>query len=149
MWLGFDPGITSIRAYSSLRDLWKMVSRTAFTQLLYRWDLLLVTLLAVGCFLVSPPLVLALALVRARAPDLVNPGSLMRAAIWALLTWGLMVMAYVPAIRHHRLPVYYAITLPVAGVLFGLMTAGSALDDLRGKGPSWRGRSYESSRGGE
>ncbi len=148
-WLGFDPGIASIRSYSSLGDLWTMVSRTAFTQLRHRWDLLLLTLLALSCFLVSPPVVLAVALAQAKALQPVEPGSLTRAVIWAILTWGLMVVAYMPAIRHHRIPTLYAVTLPVSGLLFGLMTAGSAFDDLRGKGPSWRGRSYESSRGVE
>jgi len=147
VWLGFDPGIASVRSYTRLGDLWAMVSRTAFTQLRHRWDLLLLTLLALGCFLVSPPVVLAVALAQAKAPQPEDPGSLMRAGVWAILTWGLMVVAYMPTIRHHRIPTLYAVMLPVSGLLFGLMTAGSAFDDLRGKGPSWRGRSYESSRG--
>ena len=59
-WLGFDPGISSLRPYPRLADLWLMVSRTAFTQLGYRWDLLVLTLLTLAVVVASPPLVLGL-----------------------------------------------------------------------------------------
>jgi hopene-associated glycosyltransferase HpnB len=146
VWLGFDPGIASVRGYSGLSGLWRMVSRTAFTQLRYRWDLLVLTLLALGIFLVAPPVIFAVSLVRLGTSDLGDPGSWLRAAVWAILAWILMSVAYLPAIRHHHVPRSFAVTLPLAGLLFGLMTCGSALDDLRGHGPTWRGRSYEASR---
>jgi len=147
VWLGLDPGIASWRSYSGLRDLWRMVSRTAFTQLGYRWDLLALTLLALGIFLVSPPIVFALGLAAAWTADAADLWSLWRAMVWTFLAWALMSAAFLPAIRHHRVPIFYAVTLPVAGLLFGLMTTGSAFNDLRGKGPTWRGRTYKPSRG--
>lgn len=143
VWLGLDPGIVSLRAYPRLGDLWRMISRTAFTQLNHRWDLLVATLLALGVFLVSPAVVLAWVLGHSGAADSI---SLLRAGIWASLAWALNVVLFLPAVRHHGVPLIYAASLPLAGVLFGLMTVDSAFQDLLGRGPTWRGRSYDSSR---
>ena len=142
VWLGFDPGIVSMRAYPSLIDLWSMISRTAFNQLRYRWDLLVLTQVALAVFLVSPPLILSAGAVLAVTSNLADPWSLMRAMFWALAAWTLMGLAYLPAIRYHRVPPVWAASLPVAALLFGLITAGSAVDHLRGKGSVWRGRTY-------
>jgi hopene-associated glycosyltransferase HpnB len=147
VWLGFDPGIVSMRAYPSLMDLWSMISRTAFNQLRYRWDLFVLTQVALTVFLVSPPLILSAGVVVAVNSELAEPGSLMRAMLWALAAWVLMGLAYKPAVRYHRVPSVWAASLPMASLLFGLMTAGSAVDHLRGRGPVWRGRSYGPSTG--
>lgn len=144
LWLGLDPGISSIRVYSGLGELWRMVSRTAFDQLHYRWDLLVLTLVALLILLVSPPLVIAgslYGLLGEHAGDT----ALLRTVGWAGMTWVLMAAAYFPAVRYHRVPGIYAWTLPFAAVLFALMTTSSAWIELTGKGPSWRGRSYGSS----
>jgi hopene-associated glycosyltransferase HpnB len=140
IWLGFDSGICSLRAYPRLADLWQMVSRTAFTQLRYSSILLILTLVWLSVFVVSPPIVIVWVLT-AISPslDLVgdSPG---RALVWASLAWVLMSVALLPAIRYHRVPVIYTISLPLGGLLFGLMTASSAWKHWRGKGSSWRGR---------
>ena len=146
IWLGLDPGIVSVRSYDRLWELWRMVSRTAFTQLRYRWDLLLLTLIALGLLLVSPPLIVAVAVAELGGSGVADTGSLTRAVSWSLLAWGFMSMAYLPAVRHHRVGIGWALMLPVAGLFFGLMTASSAIDDWLGRGPSWRGREYPSSR---
>jgi hypothetical protein len=145
-WLGLDAGVASERSYEGLVGLWCMVSRTAFTQLGYRWSLLVVTLIALGIFLVSPPLAMGAAWIEAASGDGATLPSEIRAGIWAGLAWMLMTWSYLPAVRHHRVPVAWALTLPLAGLLFGLMTASSAIADWRGRGPSWRGRHYRSSR---
>ena len=146
VWLGFDTGVESVRPYDDLGELWRMVSRTAFTQLWYRWDLLLATLVGLGVLLVSPPVVALASLIGILTREGGDPGSLVRALIWSLLTWGMMAAEYLPAVRHHRVPLVYAAALPFSSLLFGLMTISSAKDYLLGKGPSWRGRSYGSSR---
>ena len=143
IWLGLDPGIESVRGYSGLGGLWQMVSRTAFTQLGHRWGLLLLTLIALAVLLGSPPVILALGLMASTTIDpLAATSAWIRAGIWAGLAWFLMTAAYLPVVRYQRAPSVFSLTLPAAGILFGLMTAGSALEHLRGRGPTWRGRRY-------
>jgi hopene-associated glycosyltransferase HpnB len=62
LWLGFDDGVESVRAYRSLREMWRMISRNAFVQLGFRWSLLAATLAGLAVVFVSPPLGLALSL---------------------------------------------------------------------------------------
>lgn len=139
-WLGFDPGICSLRTYPRLADLWQMVSRTAFTQLRYSSILLILTLVGLAVFVVSPPIVIGWVLT-AIPPSLDLVGdSRGRALVWATLAWVLMSVALLPAIRYHRVPVIYTVSLPLGGFLFGLMTASSAWKHWRGKGSIWRGR---------
>lgn len=139
-WLGFDPGICSLRSYSRLSGLWAMVSRTAFTQLRHSLALLLLTQAALAVFVVSPPIVIGWVL--SAMPSALEAASisLERALVWATLTWGLMGVALLPAVRYHRVPVAYSLSLPLAGFVFALMTTHSAWNYWRGAGSSWRGR---------
>ncbi|HUP21425.1 MAG TPA: glycosyltransferase, partial [Thermoanaerobaculia bacterium] len=57
-WLGLDPGIESVRPYPRLHDVWRMVARSAFVQLDYRWSLVVLVLVGLSLFFVSPPAVL-------------------------------------------------------------------------------------------
>lgn len=132
LWLGFDPEIVSVRPYRSLDDLWTMVRRSAFVQLGYRWSLLAPVLVGLVLLVASPPFVLGVALA-AGSPW---------AALAAGLAWGLQAALLWPYVRHHRVPRVFALTLPFASLLYGLMTWTSALDHLRGRGSRWKGRSY-------
>ena len=122
-----------------------MVSRTAFTQLGYRWDLLVLTLLTLAVVVASPPLVLGLGGLEMMLAGATPSATVIRAVLWAGLSWVLMTVALWPAVRYHHVPVIYAATLPFGGALFGLMTATSAWRHLMGRGPSWRGRTYDAS----
>lgn len=142
IWLGLDPGIVSVREYPGLRDLWRMVARSAFAELRFRYDLLLAVLAASAVLLVAPPFLLLAGLAGAvqGSASLMNPS--FRILLWAAATWGLQSAALLPWARHHRVPTLYALTLPFASLLYALMTAGSAWDHLRGRGPAWKGRRY-------
>lgn len=132
-WLGFDAGIESIRGYPTLGEVWRMVARSAFDQLGYSYALTAAVVAGMMLTLVSPPLVLAVALASGAG----------RAALSAAVAWGLSTAALLPAVRHHRVPPIYAATLPLASFFYALMTAGSAVDHFLGRGGRWKGRVHE------
>jgi hopene-associated glycosyltransferase HpnB len=139
-WLGFDPGIRSLRSYPRLTDLWEMVSRTAFDQLDYSAFLLVLTLGALAVFVISPPLIVVWILFDGWQGIDGEVSSHLRAMSWALVAWVLMFVALLPSVRYHRVPAVYACSLPLGGLLFGLMTVTSAWSHWSGEGVEWRGR---------
>lgn len=132
LWLGLDPGIVSVRPYRGLGELWRMVARSAFVQLGYRWSLLAVVLTGLVLLVMAPPFVAGVGVL---AGDGIAAGL-------AGLAWGLEAWALLPAVRHHRVPGRWAWGLPFAALLYGLMTAHSAWNHLTGKGSRWKGRAY-------
>ena len=56
--------------------------------------------------------------------------------------WLIMAVAYRPTLRLYRLPAWWGLLLPVAALLFTLMTIDSARLHWRGRGGQWKGRSY-------
>lgn len=149
LWLGFDAGIRSVRSYGGLGGLWGMVSRSAFVQLRYRYDLLLLALTGLALLVAAPPLLTVTA-----AFSLIVDGNasvshtLPRTLIWSLLSWALAAGAVLPAVRHHRVHDVYAWTFPLAGVLYAGMTLTSACRHLTGQGALWKGRRYGVDRAG-
>jgi hopene-associated glycosyltransferase HpnB len=111
--------VRSLRAYGSLGPLWRMVSRTAFTQLRRSWPLVGGTLAALALLFPLPILLLACAVYEPVA-----------AALGAI-AWGASSIAARPAVRHFGLGSGWSWTLPLAGTLYGAMTLDSA---LRGRG---------------
>jgi hypothetical protein len=101
------------------------VARSAYPQLEY--SLLRLALALVGLILAFlMPLLL-----------LVTGGG---AALAGLVSWGLMSWAYAPSVQYHGLSPLWAVTLPVAAVLFTAMTIASAVGYYRGQPAQWRGR---------
>jgi hopene-associated glycosyltransferase HpnB len=139
LWLGFDTGIRSLRPYERLDQFWRMVARSAYDQLHYRLDLLIVVLAGLLLLVASPPLI-AFAAAWQTVP---GPASLSvyRALLWAALAWALEALVLLPSVKHHRVPSVFAMGLPLAAVFYGLMTAGSAWSHLAGGGSRWKGRS--------
>lgn len=131
-WIGLTRSVTSHRRYHGLGDIWRMVTRTAFTQLRYSWLLLaLCTLLMVVCFL-SPVLI-------AFSPE---PS----ARAIAVAAWLFMWLAYLPTLRFYRLPAAWGLLMPFTGLLFLIMTWDSARRYLLGERSAWRGRRYAAGR---
>jgi hopene-associated glycosyltransferase HpnB len=142
LWLGLDPEIESVRRYSFL-DLWRMVARSAFVQLGYRYWSVPLVMAGLAFFFAGPSIVVptsvAALLLGVRGP-----------AVWAALALGatartLETWAILPWARHHRIrhPVAWSLTFPLAALLYGAMTVGSAWHQLRGRGSAWKGRGYE------
>ncbi|GAB2998949.1 glycosyltransferase [Amycolatopsis acidiphila] len=132
IWLGLAEHARSLRPYPTLRSLWQMISRSAYTQLRHS------PLLLAGT-------VAGLALVFLAPPALTVAGALLRdELVWApaAAAWLVMALTFVPMLRHHRQPVAAAALLPVTATLYLLMTVDSAVRHWRGRGATWKGRSY-------
>jgi hopene-associated glycosyltransferase HpnB len=131
--------VKSLRDYPLLADIWKMVRRTAFTELKYSY-LRLIGAIAGLKLLFGVPVAavffgLILLLLDPAGPSAVFAGWAIGKGLLSLLV---MRAVYAPAVRFFRLPGYYAYTLPVAGFIYGLMTADSARRFAQGKGVQWR-----------
>lgn len=134
IWLGLTDNTRSLRDYPSLKSIWQMVARTAFTQLNYSPLLLLGTLIGmVLVYLVAP-----IGLI----------GGIFIGNKWLILisafTWALMLIAYFPTLRLYQCSLLWAFSLPIIAFLYLLMTLDSALQYWQGKGGAWKGRTYPS-----
>ena len=128
IWTGLTHSALSQRHYDDLHSIWAMVARTAFTQLRYSTLLLLLcTLLMLSAFVM--PLAGLFSGIRA-------------CAILSCLIFLLMTISYFPTLKYYGVSIFWAATLPLTGLLYLLMTWWSAINHWRGKGASWKGRSY-------
>jgi hopene-associated glycosyltransferase HpnB len=122
--------VRSLREYGTLGPVWKMVRRTAFTELKRSWLRLAGTVVAMTLMFVAPPVLLAggglLALLDRTYVPL---------AIQGFAAWAMLANLHRPAVRHFGLPDARALTLPLAGLLYALMTLDSAVRGGRG---DWR-----------
>ena len=130
IWLGLTTAAESLRPYHGLGGIWRMVSRSAFTQLRYSAALLFFTQAGMMLLYWGPPVVAAAAALRGDTLPLVL----------SLLTWGLMAFAFVPTLRLYHQPLLFAPAVPLAGLLYSLMTLDSAVAYWRGRGGAWKGR---------
>ncbi|MBF0355387.1 MAG: presqualene diphosphate synthase HpnD [Alphaproteobacteria bacterium] len=130
IWLGLaeEDESRSLRPYSGLGGIWSMVARTAFVQLRHSWLLLLGTVLAMSLLYLVPLLALVLGILDGQAP----------LTLAGALGWLCMTIAYSPTIAYYRMKPFllWAVTLPVAGFFYLLMTLYSALQG----GGDWKGR---------
>ncbi|MFM9556002.1 MULTISPECIES: glycosyltransferase [Streptomyces] len=132
IWLGLAERVDSVRPYPRLGDLWHMVARSAYAQLLHSPLLLAGTVLGLALVYLVPPVALVAGLVTA------DPA----AALLGGLAWLLMAATYVPMLRHYGLPPGLAPLLPFTASLYLLMTVDSAVRHHRGRGAAWKGRTY-------
>jgi hopene-associated glycosyltransferase HpnB len=132
LWLGFADEVASIRPYPRLADLWDMVARSAYTQLRYSPFAVVGTVISLLVIYLGAFIVCASGVAAGNASLLIA----------GLVSWLLLTASYVPMVRYYRLPVAWALTLPIAAVLYGGMTVDSARRHYRGVGAAWKGRSY-------
>jgi hopene-associated glycosyltransferase HpnB len=123
----------SVRPYDGLDPLWSMVARTAYTQLGYSPLNLLGTIAGMTLLYLVPLAAVLDGIVKRRASFGI-PGA---------LALGMMAFTFRPMVRRYRLPGWYALTLPLAGILYTLMTVDSAYRHARGAGGSWKGRTFK------
>ncbi len=130
LFLALTDAAESLRPYEGLSGVWRMVARSAYTQLRYSPLLLLGTLIGMALLYVLAP-----------AVALTFPwhGALLPAAL-SLLVWAMMAGAFLPTLRLYRQPPAFALLLPLAGSLYAAMTLDSALAHWRGRGGAWKGR---------
>ncbi|NUL28846.1 glycosyltransferase [Streptomyces lunaelactis] len=145
IWLGLATGsetgappdgvrgrVDSVRPYPRLADLWRMVSRSAYAQLLHSPLLLAGTVVGLALVYLAPPVALCAGVFTHDA-----------AAAWAGgLAWVVMTATYLPMLRYYRQPPLLAPLLPFTALLYLLMTVDSAVQHYRGRGAAWKGRTY-------
>lgn len=128
IFLGHSALADSIRPYPRFADIWRMISRTAFTQLDHSAWLLLGTLAGLSLVWVAPlaSAVLGHGWVRACG-----------AAACALA-----VVSYLPTLARYRRSFAWALALPLIALFYMAATVGSAVDEWSGAGARWKSRSY-------
>ena len=132
IWLGLAETSLSVRRYPRIGDVWRMVARSAYTQLRHSPLLVLGTVLGMALLYLVPPLALVL------CPFV---GAWTAAAMGAA-AFALMLHAYRPTWELYRGDDPAILLLPLAGLLYAAMTVSSALRHFSGKGGAWKGRTY-------
>ncbi|CAM5244798.1 Hopene-associated glycosyltransferase HpnB OS=Streptomyces albaduncus OX=68172 GN=FHS32_001999 PE=4 SV=1 [Streptomyces griseoloalbus] len=132
IWLGLADGVDSVRPYPRLRDLWRMVSRSAYAQLRHSPLLLAGTVAGLTLVYLVPPAAVAVGAAAGSVPCALLGGA----------AWLVMAGTYVPMLRYYRQPLWLAPLLPVTAFLYLLMTVDSAVQHRRGRGAAWKGRTY-------
>jgi hopene-associated glycosyltransferase HpnB len=132
VWLGLAEETRSLRRYDRLGEIWDMVARTAYTQLSYSPLMLAGAVAGMGLLYVLPVFAMFWGLVTMDLPALV-------AGLGALL---LMAASCQPVMRLYGLGPAHALSLPLAGLLYGMMTWSSGWRHWMGRGGGWKGRTY-------
>ncbi len=128
LYLGHSGLATSIRPYPHFRDIWRMISRTAFTQLRYSLVLLLFTILGLTLVWWVPVWEMLF-------------GTGWRAACGSV-AFLLALVSYLPTLRRYRLSPLWALALPAIALFYMAATVGSALSHWFGSGANWKNRAY-------
>jgi hopene-associated glycosyltransferase HpnB len=126
IWLSLTNDAESLRIYGDFAEVWRMVSRSAYTQLNYSPLLLAGTVLGLFVTYLAPPLLVFFA-----------HGW---ASFLGLLAWIVMMGCYVPMLRFYGRSLWWAPLLPVVAFVYLGATLDSALRHVQGKGGAWKGR---------
>ncbi|MFF7754179.1 glycosyltransferase [Streptomyces sp. NPDC007971] len=132
VWLGLADRVDSVRPYPRLHDLWRMVARSAYAQLRHNPLLLLGTVAGLALVYLVPPVTVVTGAVSGSTATVVAGAA----------AWALMAGTYLPMLRYYGQPVWLAPLLPFTAFLYLLMTVDSAVQHYRGRGASWKGRTY-------
>lgn len=126
IWLSLTDRVRSIRRYDSVRDVRRMISRSAYAQLRFSPLLLAGTTLGMAVtFLAGPAL------------TLFGFGT---ARLLGAVTWALMALAFQPMLRFYRVSPLWGLALPAIALAYMLYTLDSAYRYARGQGGRWKGR---------
>ena len=116
----------SLRGYDTLRDVWRLIARTAFAELRYSAVRLAIAIIGLTVVFLVPP-VLAV----------VGEGP--TAAIGAA-TWAAMSGSFLPCLRYSRASMAWAPLLPLIALFYLGATVDSARRHWAGRGGEWKGR---------
>ncbi|MEV0277937.1 glycosyltransferase [Streptomyces sp. NPDC050610] len=132
IWLGLADRVESVRPYTGLGPLWRMVSRSAYAQLRHNPLVLAGTVVGLAVVYLAPPV----ALVAGAAAGAAAP------ALLGGCAWAVMIGTYLPILRYYRQPPWLAPLLPLIAAAYLAMTVDSAVQHYRGRGAAWKGRTY-------
>ncbi len=133
VWLGHADHTVSLRAYEGISSIWQMVVRTADTQLGHSLFKLAGTVAGMAVIYLLPPLA-------AITWPLHQEHAL---GISALLGWLMMIFAYRPTQKLYGGSISWALFLPIAALLYTIMTIDSARRFRLGRGGVWKGRAFQ------
>ena len=124
--LSLSERVISVRPYSTIGEIRRMVVRSAYAQLRYSPLLLAVAVAGLTLVFVVPV-----------AAALFGHGA---AQIFGLLAWAIMAVAFQPTLRFYRLSPLWGPTLPAIALVYMAFTLESAYQSVRGRGGLWKGR---------
>ncbi len=128
IFLGHSTLATSVRPYPGWVDIWRMIARTAFTQLRHSAWLLFGTLLGLSLVWLAP-----------LAAALFGRGWV---RVCGLAACALAVLSYLPTLLRYRRSFAWALALPLIALFYMAATVGSAIDEWSGAGARWKNRAY-------
>ncbi|MGE5151132.1 MAG: glycosyltransferase [Rhodospirillaceae bacterium] len=124
--LGLTRRARSLRPYEGLREIGRMVSRSAYAQLDYSPLLLAGTVAGMAIAYLSPTLLALFGHGLAQAAG--------------LAAWLLMAVAFQPVLRFYRVSPLWGLALPAIAAAYTVFTVQSAVAVWRGQGGQWKGR---------
>lgn len=148
IWLGLCEEAQSLRSYDDLAPIWQMVARTAYSQLGHSLKKLWAAVFGLLLTYLAPPLVVLVGVYAGLFLDISHFGITFLAILAGSAAWGLMALAVWPTLMRYEQPVGMALLLPLAALLYLLMTLHSAWRHKRGKGGAWKGRHQTAMGGG-
>lgn len=122
--LGMAWETTSLRPYG-WAGLWRMIARSAYTQLRHSPLLFFATVIGLSLGFLAPPVLAVTG----------GPGWLL-----GLLAWLLMAVSYGPMLRFYDLSPVWAPALALIALFYLGATVDSAQRHWRGRGGEWKGR---------
>lgn len=129
IYLGHSGLAASIRPYADFPALWRMISRSAFTQLRHSAVLLVLSLAALTLIWLVPVWEV-----------LFGRGWERAAGLTACL---LAAISYTPTLARYGRSPLWALALPPIALFYMAATVGSALQFWFGRGASWKNRVYD------
>ena len=123
VWLGLSAATRSIRSYQTFGELFRTISRTAFTQLRHSYAILAGTVAGLALTYLVPPC------------SALRP--------FGALAWLMMSVCYYPALRFYRRSAWWAPCLPLVAAFYMAATVYSAIAYRRGAGGMWKGRAQD------
>ena len=129
IFLGHSGLARSIRPYPGLADIWRMITRTAYTQLHFSLALLCATLVGLTLVWWVP------------VWEAVFGSDLGRA--FGAAGCVLAALSFQPTLIRYRRNPAWALALPLIALFYMAATVGSAINYWRGTGAQWKSRSYE------
>ncbi len=126
VWLGLAIESVSLRSYPRPADVWRLIARSAYTQLRASPLLLAATVAGIGVTYLAPPLL-----------ALFGHGL---AATLGWAAWLAMTIAYAPTLMRCGRSLAWAPLLPIVAMFYLGATLDSARRYLAGRGGAWKGR---------
>lgn len=132
IYLGHSALASSTREYPGWPDLFRMISRTAFTQLRHSATLLVLTLVALSLVWLAP------------VEEAVFATGWRRAC--GLAACALAAVSYLPTLRRYGRSGLWSLALPLIALFYMAATIDSAVRYWGGGGARWKSRAYGATR---